>query len=508
MHLLRLQTLWPLIAIVNYAFATSTASFDDSIRRKSHKAVPYKLQVPPLDTPWTDKVGLDPWPEHPRPQLQREKWISLNGIWTYQSAGNATNVTEDDIPKAPLKHETLIPSCIESAISGLQELNTTSMWFATTFEVPSNWRDRNVLVNFEAVDYESTIFVNGKQVSFHRGGYSRNTIDLTDVLRMNKRNELGIWQSVWLESVPADHISKLDIRAFKNESVLANIRASNGSASVPVEVTVFDQDGGVLLTENGTSGTPFTFSVPSVRAWSPESPTLYNITVTMGDDQVSSYTGFRTVGKGEIGGIQRPLLNDEFVFQFAALDQGYWPDGIYLAPTYEALIFDLQVVKDLGFNTIRKHVKFEPDLFYWACDMMGLMVIQDMPSMSLRVPLPDSEQQAEFERQIEVLVDEHLSYTSIVTWVIYNEGWGQNQTPPYPEFDIVDRIRSIDGTRLIDAMSGWYDNGAGDFSDNHHYAGAQCGTPFYSADSSPYDKTRIAIQGEFGGLGMNVSIEK
>lgn len=190
MHSHGLQTLWPLIAVVSYTLATSTASFDDSIHRKSHKAVPYKLQVPPLDTPWTDKVGLDPWPEHPRPQLKRVKWMSLNGIWTYQSAGNAINVTEDDIPKAPLKYETLIPSCIESAISGLQELNTTSMWFATTFEVPSNWRDQNVLVNFEAVDYESTIFVNGKQVSVHRGGYSRNTVDLSDVIRINKKNEL------------------------------------------------------------------------------------------------------------------------------------------------------------------------------------------------------------------------------------------------------------------------------------------------------------------------------
>lgn len=170
----------------------------------------------------------------------------------------------------------------------------------------------------------------------------------------------GIWQTVWLESVPADHIRKLDIKAFGNGSVLANVHASNESTSIPVEVTVWQQDGGILVTENGTSGSPFSLSVPSVQAWRPESPALYNITVTMGADQVSSYTGFRTVGKGEIGGIQRPLLNDEFVFQFAVLDQGYWPDGIYLAPTYEALVFDLQVVRNLGFNAIRKHVSDEP----------------------------------------------------------------------------------------------------------------------------------------------------
>ncbi|KAJ0107199.1 hypothetical protein N8I77_004893 [Diaporthe amygdali] len=528
-----LHLLWPLaVAAQSAPFANSSCVGSPST------PVPYELQVPPLDTPWTDQVGLDPWPEHPRPQLKRENWQSLNGIWTYQGAGNASNVT--DVPCAPLQYETLIPSCIESAISGLQVLDTSAMWFATTFQVPSGWGSQSVLLNFEAVDYESTVYVNGQQVSFHRGGYFRNTIDVTSYLSSNGTNELkvfvfdptdldgyvipigkqtknpehifyrpcsGIWQTVWLESAPTNRITQLDVKAAADGSTTVNVHASGNSTGLPVEVTVLDQDGSVLGTGSGTSGAAFDFNVPGVDPWSPDSPTLYNLTVTMGDDTVSSYTGFRTVGRGIVDGIERPLLNGEFTFVWGTLDQGFWPDGLHLAPNYEALIFDLKELKKLGFNAVRKHIKVEPDLFYYATDSLGLMVIQDMPSMSPRVPLPNAAQQAEFERQLDILINEHVSYTSIVTWIIYNEGWGQIRTPPYPEYAIAERIRSIDGTRLIDATSGWYDHGAGDFSDNHKYAAPQCGAPFYSIQSSPYDSSRIGIQGEFGGIGHNVSID-
>lgn len=179
-----LNLLWPL------AVAAQSPPFSNgSCTGSPSTPVPYQLQTPPLDTPWTDQVGLNPWPEHPRPQLKREDWVSLNGIWTYQSAGNATEVT--DVPCAPLQYETLIPSCIESAISGLQVLDTSAMWFATTFRVPPGWdSSRSVLLNFEAVDYEATVYVNGQQVSFYRGGYFRNTIDVTSYLSSNGTNEL------------------------------------------------------------------------------------------------------------------------------------------------------------------------------------------------------------------------------------------------------------------------------------------------------------------------------
>lgn len=183
-----------------------------------------------------------------------------------------------------------------------------------------------------------------------------------------------------------------------------------------VQVKVIDDSGKHVATGNGRANKPFSFKVVSPSLWSPDSPTLYNLTVTAGDDKVSSYTGFRTISAGEVNGIQRPLINGEFFFQFGTLDQGFWPDGIHLAPNYEALKFDLHQLKDLGFNMLRKHIKVEPDLFYRACDELGVLLIQDMPSMPAS-RLPNAEQQAEWERQLEILIEQHKNYPSIYTWV-------------------------------------------------------------------------------------------
>ncbi|KAK0662848.1 hypothetical protein DIS24_g1767 [Lasiodiplodia hormozganensis] len=499
-------------------------------------ATPYQIQRPPLDTPWTGEVGTNPWPEHPRPQLQREAWKNLNGIWTYQAAA-AFAPEIPALPSTPLNQEVLIPSCIESGLSGIQDLNTTNMWFATTFTVPRDWRGQNLLLNFEAVDYEATVFINGQAAGFHRGGYFRFTIDATKYVNFNGTNELlvyvfdptdspgyviprgkqtrspshifyrpcsGIWQTVWLEPVPAQHITRLDVAAGADGGVNVTVFGStNQSVSVDFSIT---ENGHVVAQETGQCGSSFSLKVDSPKLWSPDSPSLYNITVRLGDDEVSSYTGFRTITTGVIDGVRRPLLNGEFIFEFGTLDQGYWPDGIYTPPTLEAMEFDLHILKDLGMNMVRKHIKVEPDLFYHSCDKLGLLVIQDMPSMLLGSGEPNADQQNEWERQLGIMVNEHKSYTCIVTWVIYNEGWGQI-TSYYPEFQIADWIRAADPTRLIDATSGWYDHGAGDFSDNHHYATPQCGAPFYSIPSSPYDPNRIGFQGEFGGIGHNVSIE-
>ncbi|TEA14818.1 Beta-galactosidase [Colletotrichum sidae] len=500
---------------------------------------PYKLQTPPLDTDWTTKVGTKPWPDHPRPQLRRDQWLNLNGIWTYQAAGGA-----DDVNHPPsggtLNREVLIPSCIESAISGIQELDVTYMWFATKFTVPSSWGNQSVLLNFEAVDYEATVFINGQKAAFHRGGYFRFTVDATQYINRNGENTLlvfvhdptdqdgfvipigkqtrspshifyrscsGIWQTVWLEGAPANHITQLDIAADHKGNVNVLVHTSSNE-SAPVQIFIEDKDGKTVGEKTATSGTAFNLSVSSPQAWSPSSPTLYNLTVKLGTDTVSSYTGFRTISTGIVNGVQRPLLNGEFVFMFGPLDQGYWPDGLHTPPTYEAMVYDLHILKKLGMNMVRKHIKVEPDLFYRACDELGLLVIQDMPSLTANsARLPNAEQQAEFERQLQLMIEEHKSYTSIITWTIYNEGWGQLRDAPHPEGRLVDVVRGIDPTRLVNANSGWYDHGFGDYADNHHYANPQCGTPFYSLASPPYDKKRIGFQGEFGGIGHNVSIE-
>ncbi|KAG5991942.1 hypothetical protein E4U54_003786 [Claviceps lovelessii] len=283
---------------------------------------------------------------------------------------------------------------------------------------------------------------------------------------------------------------------------------SSAKRGTQVKVAVVDGGGKVMAETVGPSDQEFKFKVGSPQLWSPSTPTLYNLTVTMDNDEVQSYIGFRTISRGIVNGVQRPLLNGEFIFLFGTLDQGYWPDGLYTPPNQEAMVYDLKMLKSLGFNMVRKHVKVEPDLFYRACDEIGLLVIQDMPSLHTDGDQPPTvQQQAEFERQLQILIREHQSYTCIGIWIIYNEGWGQSRGTPYPEEKLTQLVRRIDPSRLIDSVTGWNDHGSGDFSDNHHYANPQCGTPFYSVLSSPYDPTRIGFQGEFGGIGHVVGME-
>ncbi|KAH9814245.1 glycoside hydrolase family 2 protein [Teratosphaeria destructans] len=522
-------------------------------RRQSANAstIPYAVKPPPLTTNWTYEVGTNPWPQYPRPQLQREQWQTLNGIWTYQNASSLDAVNDPPFNQS-LTNEVLIPSCLESSLSGIMTEYNLYSWFATHFSVPSSWpTDNKVLLNFGAIDYEATIFINGKNATFHRGGYFAFAVDVTPYLNHGSTNELlvfvhdptdsdpyvipigkqtlrpshifytpcsGIWQSVWIESAPATYISDLQISGGMDGVLNATVMSDGSGRASVVSVSVIDRESNRTIAKaSGTVGSSICLSVPGVKLWSPDSPTLYDLQVTLGMDVVKSYTGFRTISKGTVNGIERPLLNGEFEFIFGTLDQGFWPDGIYTPPTLEAAIYDIQTLKNLGFNALRKHIKVETALYYQACDELGIMVIQDMPSprpiqrrtlpdCSRETILPDPTQQAEFQRQLERLVLQQRNFPSIIAWVIYNEGWGQITTY-YPEFALVDLVRTLDPTRLIDATTGWYDHGAGDFSDNHHYANPQCGAPFYSTDSSPYDPRRIGLQGEFGGIGNNVSIE-
>ncbi|KAA8641786.1 uncharacterized protein ATNIH1004_010725 [Aspergillus tanneri] len=513
----------------------------------SQQTIQYAAKQPPLTTPWTDKVGTNPWPEYPRPQFKRSKWKNLNGIWQYQSASGLDAVQNPPFEQ-PFTNEVLVPSCLESGLSGLQEKDVKYSWLKTNFTVPSSFNRSHVLLNFGAVDYEATVFINGKQAGFHRGGYFHFAVDITQYLSFEDENELlvfthdptdsdnyvipvgkqrltpdhmfytpcsGIWQSVWIEAVPEEYITQLDLDANMHGqlNVTVHTATKNGTS---VEVKVYDGHEEIGSGKH-TSDQPFHFNMSNIKLWSPKSPKLYNVTVTMGTDTVESYIGFRTISKGTVDGVTRPLLNGQFVFMFGTLDQGYWPDGLYTPPTKDAMVYDLKFLKDLGFNMVRKHIKVEPALFYRACDEMGLLVIQDMPSLTpLQTKtntngdtvtiLPDEAQQQEFTRQLELLVTQLKNHPSIVIWTIYNEGWGQI-IDDHPEFNLTELVKQWDPTKLVDATSGWHDHGAGDFSDNHHYASPQCGTPFYSQPSSPYDSSRIAIQGEFGGLGHEASID-
>ncbi|KAF1848851.1 glycoside hydrolase family 2 protein [Cucurbitaria berberidis CBS 394.84] len=538
------------IAASLLALTASGATLD---HRQSSNDTDYKVGFTPLKTQWTDTVGTNPWPEFPRPRLQRSAWKNLNGVWRYRNTDN-TALSNPPFGQR-LESPVLVPSCLESALSGVTGKNRTYSWYQTSFDIPSSWPSENkAILNFGAVDYEATVFVNGKNAGFHRGGYFEFSVDTTPYLKAGGANELlihvydptdlgdiqipigkqtlnrggmiwytpcsGIWQTVFLESTPTEYIAKLDLVADMNGQVNVTVHSSTNSSS-SYEITIHEQNSeDTKATATGSSGAPFTFKVDSPRLWTPTEPNLYNITIKFGSDTVQSYTGFRTISRGVINGIQRPLLNGDFIFPFGVLDQGFWPDGIYTPPSVEAMRYDLQVLKRYGFNALRKHIKVEPALFYRACDEIGLLVIQDMPSLRPDLPDPNNQcgsirlnpaAQPEFDRQLGLLIEQLKNYPSIFAWTIYNEEWGQGTSAPWPEFRLTDYVRSLDPTRLINAVSGWTDHTAGDFDDNHHYSTPQCGTPFWSkqgpgADSA-YDARRIGLQGEFGGIGQYVDFE-
>ncbi|OAG11616.1 putative hydrolase [Paraphaeosphaeria sporulosa] len=533
---------------------------------KANGTSEYVLKQGPLDTPWTDKVGTNPWPEYPRPQMARSEWKNLNGVWQYRNASGGESEVESPPFGQDLGTSVLVPFCLESALSGVMGNYTIHSWYRTTFDVLDSWTER-VLLNFAAVDYQATVFVNGKQVANHTGGYWAFNIDITDQLNKNGTNELvvfvfdptnmwpynvpigkqklipehifytpcsGIWQTVWLESTPVESIERLDINAGADGKVDITVHTTS-NVTATADFTLYEPNTELVKFKTKVPvNKAHSFVVDSPQLWSPDSPTLYNITVTLGSDTVQSYTGFRTISKGVINGVQRPLLNGEFVFMFGTLDQGYWPDGLHSPPSLEAMVYDLKALKEVGYNMLRKHIKVEPALFYQAADQLGLMLIQDMPALStssvfindetakqcpavsLSPSLDPDTVQKEFDRQLAVMVNQLKSYPSIVTWVIYNEGWGQpwegNDGVRNTSIDgiLTDYVRKIDPTRLIDSVTGWHDHGVGDFHDNHHYSSPQCGTPWYSTPSTPYNPEtdhRIAIQGEFGGIGQNISEE-
>ncbi|ETN43251.1 uncharacterized protein HMPREF1541_02410 [Cyphellophora europaea CBS 101466] len=547
--------LLPLTLSLILSDATSAASKPraKSITSREESYPKYAVKTPPLDTPWTYDLGTDPWPEYPRPLMRRSDWKSLNGIWRYQ---NASASDQEPPIGAILDHEVLVPSCLESAISGLQGTYTIYSWFSHDFLVPSSWQSRKVLLNFGAVDYEATVYINGNYVTFKRGGYASFSTDITDHVHFNSSNALlvfvhdptdsddivipigkqtlrpshifytpcsGIWQSVWIEAVPtSNYISQLDLDGDMHGKVsLLAHSATRGRDKVNITIREGGQTDTAAATASFDADFPTEITMPfTPKLWSPDSPVLYDVTIQLGSDTIESYVGFRSIASQEVNGVVRPMLNGEFIFTVGTLDQGYWPDGIYVPPNHSAMVYDLHILKIIGFNLVRKHIKIESDLFYAACDRLGLLIIQDMPSprplQTKHYPnctshpyLPNATEQADFVRQLQTMIHQLKSHPSIFAWTIYNEGWGQPLSPTpngtYAEHGLTTLVRTLDPTRLITATSGWTDHGAGDFSDTHTYASPKCGTPFYKTPSPPYDPTRIALQGEFGGIGHNVS---
>ncbi|WP_243727562.1 LamG-like jellyroll fold domain-containing protein [Actinocrispum wychmicini] len=492
----------------------------------------WKPRTPPLSTPWTRLVGPNnALPEYPRPQLTRDRWQNLNGVWEFAgaAAGEAPPIGQS------LAERVLVPYPIESALSGIMR-HEDRMWYRRTFTVPNDWRNNRVRLNFGAVDYDSVVWVNGRQVSTHRGGYDSFSVDITDALKSRGPQEVvvgvtdmtdktwqpigkqrnvpdkgifytsssGIWQTVWLEPVASTSITQLDQTPKLADSTLRlTARTTGDTNGLTVEATAYDHNR-VVGRATGAPNTELKVPVPHAKLWSPDSPFLYDLRVRLVRghrtvDDVGSYFGMREVGMAPgADGKLRMTLNGKILFQMSTLDQGFWPDGIYTAPTDAALRFDLEQHKVLGFNTVRKHIKVEPDRWYYHADRLGLLVWQDMPAMRTGgTPPPDAQQQ--FETEMHTMVDKHKSDTSIVVWVPFNEGWGEWDRGATGR--IADDVKKQDPTRLVNAHTGVNccdshgDSGRGDIIDYHQYVGPAAPVP------SP---TRVAVDGEHGGFGLEV----
>ncbi len=482
-----------------------------------------------LLTRWATDVSPDqPWPEYPRPQLVREEWQNLNGLWDYAIRPKGA--------RSPGKFDgrILVPYAIESALSGVKKTvgPENRLWYRREFSVPEAWSGRRVLLHFEAVDWETRVWVNGRELGVHRGGYDPFTFDITEALTPTGVQQVvlavwdptdtgfqprgkqvlkpggimytavtGIWQTVWLEPVNEVAITALKMTPNVREGSLDLTVKATGKAVVHAEAT---RDGVVVASAKGGTGGKMTLTIPRAEAWSPDHPFLYGLKIRLVRrnqtlDEATSYFGLREINVREDDrGYNRLFLNGKPLFQFGLLDQGWWPDGLYTAPTDAALAFDVEITRQMGFNMARKHVKMEPRRWYYHCDRLGLLVWQDMVSGDGGVRpgakkdfdrSPESARQ--YEREFAAMMDTLQGHPSIVMWVVFNEGWGQFDTNR-----ITDWVKEYDPTRLVDQASGWQDRKGGDVHDMHRYPGPAMPDP---------EPDRAVVLGEFGGLGLPVS---
>jgi len=487
-----------------------------------------------IKTSWAEQINPENvLPEYPRPIMERGEWKNLNGLWQYAivDKGARTPQTFDG--------EILVPFAVESSLSGVQKRidDTKELVYQRTFEVPSAWKGKQVLLHFGAVDWKADVWVNDVKVGSHTGGYAPFSFDITPAL-VAKSNKLvvrvwdptdksyqprgkqvskpsgiwytpvsGIWQTVWLEPVNEKHIANLRILPDVDANVLkVDACVAEGTATDMLEVSVYD---GNQLVASGKSinGEQVDVEMPQdVKLWSPDSPFLYTLKVALINkgkvvDKVDSYAAMRKFSsRRDENGIVRLELNNQPLFQFGPLDQGWWPDGLYTAPTDEALRYDVQKTKDFGFNMIRKHIKVEPARWYMHCDQLGIIVWQDMPSGDKnpewqmrkyfdgaeRLRSPESE--ANYRKEWKEIMDYLYSYPCIGTWVPFNEAWGQFKTQ-----EIAEWTKQYDPSRLVNPASGGNHYTCGDILDLHNYP---------APSMYLYDAQRATVLGEYGGIGL------
>ena len=497
-----------------------------------------------LKSAWFDQVSQElPHAEYPRPQLLRENWINLNGIWNYRIQGKG-----EESPSS-FDGEILVPFAIESSLSGVQKTvgPDSELWYKRSFEFKHKKKDGRVLLHFGAVDWEAEVWINNQQVGIHQGGFDAFSFDITDFLSKEGTQEIklrvwdpsdkgpqprgkqkinpsgiwytpvtGIWQTVWMEVVPETHLKSIRSESIWEEDALIFYPELSGDKEgLLLEIGLYSGDEEIVLNRAEISGSR-RIILENPRVWSPSDPFLYTVKARILEgnkviDEISSYAAYRDIrmGKDEEG-FQRIFLNGEALFQYGPLDQGWWPDGLYTAPTDEALAFDIAKTKEMGFNMIRKHVKVEPARWYYHADKLGMLVWQDMPSgdMGNRWEVRPgiiregvnrertAESEAIFITEWTEIINQFKFFPSIVVWVPFNEAWGQFKTK-----EIVELTKDLDPSRLINSASGgnFVMEGTdvlGDILDLHNYPDP------IMPDPGIFGKNKIMVLGEFGGLGL------
>lgn len=488
----------------------------------------WKMQPVTIQSRWAAAVSpTNALKEYPRPQMVRERWTNLNGLWDYIiTAKNA-------VKPSAYEGQILVPYPLESALSGVKKSlkPNQNLWYRRTITKPETKTGDKVKLNFGAVDYEATVFVNGQQVGKHEGGYTEFSLDITPALE-DGNNEIvvkvfdptgegvgphgkqvlkpeniyytptsGIWQTVWMEVVPGASISSLYMTPDIDKGVL-NI-AANGTAGYTVDVSALS-DGKVISTIKGATGVNLQLPVKNAKLWSPASPYLYDLVVKLKKgntvvDEVKSYFGMRKTSVAKDSkGVDRIMLNNKPYFNLGTLDQGFWPEGLYTAPTDEALAFDIKAIKAMGFNTIRKHIKVEPARWYYHADKLGMLVWQDM--VNPNQGLPEGSKEA-FESGSKEILKQLHNYPSITTWVLFNEAWGQ-----YDQERLTKWMKTTDPSRIVNGHSGelLYVNEqlrapranpyvAADMTDVHAYPDPM---------NSLKQNGKAQVCGEFGGIGV------
>lgn len=493
-----------------------------------------------IRTPWSDSINPENvWQSYPRPQLKRSEWKNLNGLWEY-------SVTNLEVKKNEVKYESriLVPFAIESCLSGvcMKFTHTDKLWYKKEFTIDDDWNNKNILLHFGAVDYECSVWINNKLVGTHKGGNNPFYFDITKYIKKDRMQTLeiavtdptdfalttrgkqsltggrimytpvsGIWKTVWLEPVEKTYIKRiLPTTNIVDKTVSLNLDIERKKTFDKIKVSYYD--GSKKKTNIFLPDQSIILKVPDAKLWSTASPNLYKFSVSLIKDNycidyVESYFALRKVSiQKDKCGYNKVALNDSIIFQYGVLDQGWWPDGLLTPPSEEAMLMDLVKAKNMGFNTIRKHIKVEPELYYYYADSLGIMVWQDMVSAfesekrneqclgpyaehDWNAPKEHAEQ---WEKELFEMIDCFGFYPSITTWCVFNEGWGQ-----YNTVDVVNRVMDYDKTRIINGVTGWKDRGVGHMYDVHNY-------PYTCMILPENNGDRISALGEFGGLSLYV----